>query len=130
MLQYVRRHCKSCLRLQKLVVGMRVFSLRDMLHLHLYRLRSAFSVTFIGVPTVANGHCRNLWQYWDVILQKMPKECSSAVQDVSEYIDKVAANKDKQEEEELKRLLGLDGVTHMVDVANSSKSHSSLKDKP
>lgn len=52
----------------------------------------------------------------------MPSDCASDVQDVSKYIDDVAGSGDPALEEDLKRLLRLDDVTNMVDVAASRKS--------
>ena len=49
-------------------------------------------------------------------------ECSAAIESVSEYIDHVAAKNNKKLEASLKKLLRLDGVTELVDVAEAGTS--------
>lgn len=46
-------------------------------------------------------------------------KCSVAIQFVAKHIDEVAARNDKKEVAHLKKLLRLDGVTEMVDVAEA-----------
>lgn len=46
-------------------------------------------------------------------------KCSGAIQFVAEHIDEVAKKNNKTEVAHLKKLLRLDGVTELVDVAEA-----------
>ncbi|RDW88519.1 hypothetical protein BP6252_00551 [Coleophoma cylindrospora] len=59
------------------------------------------------------------WQYFYPVQQGMPKNCSSDVTLVIDYIDKILLNGTATEKYELKSMFGLEGVVHDDDFASA-----------
>ena len=60
---------------------------------------------------------KDFWQYYEIVRQGMPKNCSRDVVTVIEYVDQVLAYGNKQDVHDLKAMFGMQDVAHNDDFA-------------
>lgn len=57
------------------------------------------------------------WQYFHPIQQGMPKNCSEDYAAIIDHVDKIFTHGNRKEQNALKRMFGLQGLTHTDDIA-------------
>lgn len=64
----------------------------------------------------------DFWAYFEPIRQNMPKNCSADVEAVVAFFDATFTGDNQTAIDDLKALYGMEGVTHLDDVAGARAS--------